>query len=102
MVRSPHLIGRRRLDLIVWRKFFETKTFGGSMVEALPPGAFNSAVTGNEISMPCGACKARFCCLCKVFISGGPSSIDLPGDIDEHNLLAAVQKEQRFQQLSSL
>ena len=46
----------------------------GSIAMALPPGAFESAVTGIEISTAREACKARFWILCIQFIAGASSA----------------------------
>jgi hypothetical protein len=66
------------------------------MVEALPPGAFHSAVTGNEISMPCGVCKARFCCLCKVFTRADHQALICQGTLTSTILLLQCKRSSAF------
>ena len=63
------------------------------MIEALPPGAFGSAVTGIHANMAHEACKGWFCGA----RSPGESGLDVPGNVDQDDALAAVQENQRLQ-----
>jgi hypothetical protein len=66
------LHGQKKLQFGLSQEVFRDKNSGGPIVEAIPPGATGSAVTGTKNSMAGRMCKAQFCKLCEI----NGSSID--------------------------